>query len=89
MSGEKELLKQKYKRNTFSLVTKGALSIDDPMFEILETQTLQSGHYQYSLIFKNENLNDLITLVMKNVEIKRLEEKLPTINDIFIELVSQ
>ena len=78
-------IKQQFKQNIFSIHTQEALTIaDNDVFKVVSNQPGES------LVKINEGYksNDVLQyLISKNIDIKGYNEQLPSLNDIFIQLV--
>ncbi len=89
IDGTKKEIKSKFKTNTYQVEYSGTLAPSEK-FNILETSELDEGH-QKSIIKINNGLstNQLLSGLMENVEIRGFSENIPSMNDIFIELVKE
>lgn len=90
LDGETQQIKKKYQTNTFLLDyhAENPLKISDS-FTILQQKT--TAHNSHSALLKannNTTPNQMLQELLPQVQISRFEEKLPTINDIFISLVT-
>lgn len=78
-------VKQQFKQNIFSIQTAGAISLEDnPIFKVVETA------HQKTLVKINEGYqsNDVLAHLLKEkVNIIGYNEVLPSLNEIFIQLV--
>ena len=85
LDGTVKDIKQQFKQNIFSIHTQEALTIaDNDVFKVVSNQPGES------LVKINEGYksNDVLQyLISKNIDIKGYNEQLPSLNDIFIQLV--
>lgn len=91
LSGSVWDVKQQYKENMFDIKFVGDANklASDSQIEILSTG--QTHDYQIATIRSREitSANELIRHVLEKVDIVGFEEKLPTMNDIFIKTVTK
>ncbi len=91
LSGSVWDVKQQYKENMFSIKFTGDANnlLTDNKIEVLENG--QTRDYQTAVIRSKEitSANELIRHVLEKVDIVGFEEKLPTMNDIFIKTVTK
>ena len=89
IDGTKKEIKTKFKTGTYQIEYSGTLSSSEE-YNILETNTLED-EYQKSIIQIKNGLspNQLLSTLIGQVEINGFTENIPTMNDIFIELVKE
>lgn len=91
LDGKVKDIKNKYRNGTYVLEYEGAKLVsgnNDP-FNILE-ETEQGDSHQIKLQLKQDaKLNDVLGAVMPRANITRLEEVIPTMNEIFIQAVGK
>jgi len=89
IDGTKKDIKSNFKTNTYQVEYKGTISSSDH-YDILETNELEDG-YRKSVIKLANGLttNQLLASLIDKVEVTGFMENIPTMNDIFIELVKQ
>jgi len=89
LEGPKKEVKDRFKTNTYVLEHKGNLSLTDNHFQLIHQRDLDDG-YQESLIrtTSDKNANQLIQYLIGVTEIHGFREKIPSMNDIFIQLVN-
>lgn len=89
LEGPKKEVKVRFKTNTYVLEHKGNLSLTDNHFQLIHQRDLDDG-YQESLIrtTSDKNANQLIQYLIGVTEIHGFREKIPSMNDIFIQLVN-
>ena len=83
LQGPIEKIKNNFRNNTFSVKIKTEELALPNNFEILDQQ---ENHYQIQLK-ENATANDLLNELIKNEEIISFEEKIPSMEDIFIKAV--
>jgi ABC-2 type transport system ATP-binding protein len=82
-------IKNIYKTATYQVEGSGRLLILSPDFEVLE-HTESQGHYRANIRLKNNTTpNDLLRYLISQVEVHAFREKIPSINDIFIQKVNE
>ena len=83
LQGPIEKIKNDFRNNTFSVKLKADNLVLSNNFKILDQQ---GNHYQIQLK-ENTTANDLLNELIKNEEIISFEEKIPSMEDIFIKAV--
>lgn len=91
LEGKTKEVKNNFKTNTYWVDYKGHLngSLSED-FEVVETQNLDDDLNRATIKVNNEgaSANDLLTQLISQVSIHSFQERIPSINDIFIKLVS-
>jgi ABC-2 type transport system ATP-binding protein len=87
INGDKNDIKNQYRDNTFIVEYEGELINTTNEFEILKTTNLEVGNRAEIKIPEGDKLNSLLGFLSDKVEIVSANEKIPTINDIFISTV--
>lgn len=89
LDGKMKEIKERFKSNNFSVTYKGTFTSLEG-FEVQETNTLEDN-FQQSLIHlgQGKSTNELLTKLISQVEVYGFEEQIPSINDIFISLVTK
>jgi ABC-2 type transport system ATP-binding protein len=91
LDGETKQIKKKYQTNTFLVEYQASQAlVDGSSFQILQEKVAGQGSYLSLLKAKHESItpNQMLEEILPQAQIIRFEEKLPTINDIFISLVT-
>ena len=89
LEGPKKQIKEMYRSNTFIVEHKNKLTVNGLPFVILSEEILDPGHYRTTVKLSEDlNTNRLISELVKQVEIHSFIEKVPTMNEIFIEAVT-
>jgi ABC-2 type transport system ATP-binding protein len=90
LHGEKQEIKNRFKTNTYSLIHKTPFEADENLFQLLNSTNIE-GNLIKSTIKKtgNQTNNDLIHNLLGKTELYGFEEKIPSFNDIFINVVGQ
>ena len=90
LEGTKKDIKNHYKSNTFQVEHIGMLENTLPSdFRILSQKMIEGNFYSTSIqIEGNNSPNDLLMALTKVVEVHNFIEKIPSMNDIFISLVT-
>ena len=89
LDGSVQDIKNIYKTDTYLVEGTGHLLVLSPDFEVL-TQTESHGMFRASIkLHHNTKPNDLLRYLIQTVEIHAFQEKIPSINDIFIQKVNE
>lgn len=89
IDGTKKDIKKKFKTNTYHVSYDGQLHPND-QYTILSTEKHEEGYTQAVMQINNGiTTNDLLKNLIDQVEVHGFTENLPTINDIFIQLVKE
>ena len=89
LDGSKEELKEQFKMNTFEISYKGELTENVTIFSIINTDLNREGIYTGQIRLKEGiSTNEMINTLMNQVELKGFNEKIPSMNDIFIAAVN-
>lgn len=91
LDGPVHEIKEKYRNNTYWLEYQGAYNFenDTALFEVLETNTIAGRTRLKIKIREEKTANQVLSALLPHVAINRLDEVIPTMNDIFIEKVTQ
>lgn len=88
LEGPKKEVKAKFRTNTYVVEHKGGFNLDSSKYETLKTNILEDDFIESFIKMKNgSSPNELIQDLVKETEIHRFQEKIPTMNEIFINLV--
>lgn len=86
--GAKKDIKNQYRDNTFIAEYQGNIPISDNGFEVLNTTQLDDDIMRSEVkIAENHTVNDLTNFITSKTKIVSINEKIPSINDIFISTV--
>jgi len=86
--GAKKDIKNQYRDNTFVAEYQGNIPISDNGFEVLNTTQLDDDIVRSEVkIAENHSVNDLTNFITSKTKIVSINEKIPSINDIFISTV--
>jgi ABC-2 type transport system ATP-binding protein len=91
LDGAVDDIKEQYRNNTYYVEYHGVHDLHQvaPAFEVLETD-IYKGNSRIKVQLKPEqSANQLLSALLPYVSVSRLEEVIPTMNDIFIEKVKQ
>jgi ABC-2 type transport system ATP-binding protein len=88
LEGSKKQVKETYRNNTFVIDHKGAFRLSSQQYQLLNQNLLEENHFR-SVIRVNGNTtpNQLISDLIGVTEVHSFNEKIPTMNEIFISLV--
>jgi ABC-2 type transport system ATP-binding protein len=87
LDGTKKEIKSKFKTHTYQINHKGQIP-DSDMYQVVNTYTLEDDLMQSVIQLKNgSTTNQLLGALIPHVEVAAFSENIPSINDIFIQLV--
>lgn len=88
IDGSKKQVKDMYRSNTYVVVHRGALRLVSDHFKVV-SQTQTDEDYFESVISAGQSTkpNDVIKELIEVTEVHRFAERIPSINEIFIQLV--
>lgn len=88
LDGKKSTIKKQYSTHTFLLETTSP--IQPPQgFRLLKQEQLEENHYEISVEILQGTTNDLLQAILPQTTILALKEKIPSMHDIFIEVVEK
>ncbi len=87
LNGSKKDIKNQYRDNTYIIEYNGDMPASANGFEILSTEQIEENHRAEIKIPEGDKLNNLLSFLSGKVEIVSANEKIPSINDIFISTV--
>lgn len=88
LHGEKKEVKNRFKDNSYSVEYKGNLNNENGLFELINTQTLENGIMKSHIRnIQNVPVNQLVSQLINQVELKSFNENIPSFNEIFIKVV--
>jgi ABC-2 type transport system ATP-binding protein len=90
LDGTKKEIKEQYRSNTFIVEHRHNLNGHSGEYELLEQRELEEGYFR-SLIRNKPELgpNGLLSRLIDHVEVHHFQEKVPSINEIFISKVQE
>lgn len=88
LQGNKHNIKQSFKTATYRLVTDYEVGIH-PNFEIIKSKKSSSFEYEWEIKVLQGTGNDLIKIIAERAMILHFSEKIPDMNDIFIDLIQK
>lgn len=90
LDGPKKDIKNAYKANTYIVEHAGVLQLANPEFDLLEEQNLEENMYRSVIkIPSNQSPNRLLQELINLTEVHVFQEKIPSINEIFITKVQE
>jgi ABC-2 type transport system ATP-binding protein len=89
LDGTLSEIKNKFKKDQFSLCTKGYYTPSNSEFKVLNQSVDEIGNINYEIAIGNRNNNELLTDVCQQTEIISFNQYIPSINEIFIQLVTK
>lgn len=89
LEGPKKEVKSKFKTNTYTVEHKGTLSLSDSSYSLVKQREIEDGYFESLIKSPGEkNANQLIQHLIGITEIHSFREMIPSMNDIFIQLVN-
>ncbi len=90
MVGSTKAIKKQYSDHSFLVEFSGSLQALPAGFEVLQEKELEDGLRQVSVkVPEQHKPNDVLALLMPMVQIHRFQENIPSMNDIFIKVVTE
>ncbi|MCX2484139.1 ABC transporter ATP-binding protein [Pedobacter sp. MR2016-24] len=91
LDGTVEGIKEQYRNNTYRVEYEGQYdtSLASDIFEVLQQQEVKGKTTLKVQLRPDKNANQLLAALLPSVAIHRLDEVIPTMNDIFIDQVKQ
>ncbi|MFB0947985.1 MAG: ABC transporter ATP-binding protein [Spirosomataceae bacterium] len=88
LDGSKKQLKEQFKNNTYTVEFNGTLSVTEDVFTIQEIKPLENTVQRAILKLQpNTSVNQLISSVMNQVNLRLFSENIPNMNEVFIRAV--
>ncbi|MGY3055346.1 ABC-2 type transport system ATP-binding protein [Pedobacter sp. UYEF25] len=88
LDGNVQEIKATYRNNTYFVEYAGNLHFENnAIFDVLEEMPLAEGKKVKLQLHENYTVNNLLTFMIEKVSVTRLQEIVPSMNDIFIERV--
>jgi ABC-2 type transport system ATP-binding protein len=89
LDGSKKEIKQNYKSNTFIVEHQNDIEDLHLNFRLVQKDKLEDNHFRSEIQIKNDdNPNLLLSELIQKVDIHSFNEKIPSMNDIFINQVN-
>ncbi|MFC6998601.1 ABC transporter ATP-binding protein [Rufibacter roseus] len=89
LEGSVKEVKTVYRTNTYCVEGQGKLLITSPDFKVISQKQAGNDFSAEVQLEPNVGSNELLRYLLDRVEIHRFEEKVPSIHDIFVQLVTQ
>jgi ABC-2 type transport system ATP-binding protein len=88
LHGGKKEVKNRFKDNSYSVEYVGDIHKTNGLYEVLDTQLLEDGIMKAHIKnTHNSPVNQLVSELISQVELKSFNENIPSFNDIFIKVV--
>ncbi|MEQ9440896.1 MAG: ATP-binding cassette domain-containing protein [Cyclobacteriaceae bacterium] len=88
LDGKKQDIKNQFRSNTFEVVHSGAINGLDLEYQLLQEEVWESEYTKSTLqVAEDISPNEVLLKLIPHVEIHAFQEKVPTINEIFIAAV--
>ena len=90
LNGSKQEIKENHKTNTYTVEYTGEFSNPDGRFQIIDQSKTEEGYTRSAIkIIDGQSSNELLSRLINEVEVHAFQEKIPTMNDIFISKVNE
>jgi ABC-2 type transport system ATP-binding protein len=89
LDGKVSDIKRNYRSDRFEVVTDKPISFEGQTMECISSLVDETGYFHHSLKLNGVSHNDCIRHVMQQSEIISFNQFMPSINDIFIQLVTK
>ena len=90
LDGTKKEIKRSYKSNKYQVDYRGAMQQLSHQFSVLETKEVEDDYTQALIQVQNgQNPNELLRELIEKTEVHSFIEVIPSINDIFIQVVEE
>jgi ABC-2 type transport system ATP-binding protein len=88
LHGEKKEVKNRFKDNSYSVEYTGNLANENGLFEVVNTHQLEDTIMKAQIKnIQNVPVNQLVSNIISQVELKSFNENIPSFNEIFIKVV--
>lgn len=89
LDGSKKQLKEQFKNNTYTVEFHGTLSVTEDIFTIQEIKSLEDNIQRAVLKLQPDiQVNQLLSSVMNQVDLRLFSENIPNMNEVFIRAVN-
>jgi len=88
LDGKVSDVRQQFKTDKFELTSLSKLSLNHPNITVIKEETNELGLPNYILSLKSISNNEVLKMAMEQSEIVSFNQYMPSIHDIFIQLVS-
>lgn len=89
LEGPKKTIKENYKSNTYVIDHKGLVDLSSDRYQVVDKKNLEDGMFRTMVkTLDGGSPNRLLKELIDKTEIHGFTEKIPTISEIFIQLVS-
>lgn len=89
LDGSKKAIKDNYRTNTFIVEHTGALAFENEDISIVSSSLLEDNEYSSVVQLADAAPNYLLQQLIERVEVHVFKEKIPSINEIFINMVKE
>ncbi|OZI09871.1 ABC transporter ATP-binding protein [Siphonobacter sp. BAB-5385] len=89
LKGDKRAIKRQFMDQTYTIEYLGSLALSEH-YELISSTEVEPGVYRSQVrILPGGHVNDLLTQLIAQVELKQFSEHVPSFNDIFIQVVGE
>jgi len=90
LDGPVSQIKDQFKTNTYEVEGQGRLLVAHPDFEVLEQKERENDHFFARIqLHAGTTPNDLLRFLIGQVQVQAFRERIPSINEIFIQRVRE
>ncbi len=90
LDGPVSQIKDQFKTNTYEVEGQGRLLLVHPDFEVLEQKARENDHFFARIrLHAGTRPNDLLRVLIGQVQVQAFRERIPSINEIFIQRVRE
>ncbi|MGI4743458.1 MAG: ABC transporter ATP-binding protein [Janthinobacterium lividum] len=90
LDGPVSQIKNQFKTNTYEVEGQGRLLLVHPDFEVLEQKARENDHFFARIrLHAGTRPNDLLRVLIGQVQVQAFRERIPSINEIFIQRVRE
>ncbi|GAB4334245.1 MAG: ABC transporter ATP-binding protein [Flammeovirgaceae bacterium] len=88
LDGRKNDIKKQYRTNTYIVDTEHPILLNEN-FRVVKEEQIEEGHLQTTIEILKGSTNDLLQTIIPQTNIIAMKEKIPSMHDIFVEIVSR
>ncbi|MVN79013.1 ATP-binding cassette domain-containing protein [Hymenobacter sp. HMF4947] len=90
LDGPVSQIKNQFKTNTYEVEGQGRLLVVHPDFEVVEQKERENDHFYARIqLHAGTTPNDLLRFLISQVQVQAFRERIPSINEIFIQRVRE
>ena len=90
LDGPVTAIRNQFKNNTYEVEGQGRLLVVHPDFEVIEQRERENDHFYARIqLHAGTTPNDLLRFLIGQVQVHAFRERIPSINEIFIQRVRE